>query len=150
MVRVDMNAPVPGSAPDGVYIADVAKAKATLTKGGDPAINLEFGCSYGGTVFKVYDTIMLNGRGWSLGRPKLTALGVPSEFSGDLDPADLLGRRVYLHLAFQEYQGKRSLKPDPKQGSHSGYSLETDADAKAKADATAATSQVQAVDEAPF
>lgn len=151
MVKVDMGAPVPGDAPEGVYLADVASAKAKLSKAGSSMLELTFTASYAGGSFKVYDMVLLEGKGWSMGRAKLTALGIGSDFKGDLDPYSLIGRQVYLHLAFSEYQGRRSLKPDSKAGSHSGYSTPENPEARAKAKETeAAASAAVGEDETPF
>ena len=131
MVKLDMNAPVPGDAPAGAYLADVKNVISKFSaKSSEPMLEVTFACRYS-EPFEVMDYIMLGGRGWGMGRSKLTALGVPKDFSGDLDPTSLIGRRVILHLTVNEYtdaQGTKrgNLKPDPALGSHAGYSLEGD------------------------
>lgn len=109
-MHVDMNAPVEGDVPEGTYLAEVKSAKEKTANSGNAMIAIEFrGVE---ETFSVYDNIMLMGKGWGLGRAKLVGLGVGSDFSGDLDLADLIGRRVYLHLAEEEYQGRKRLKVD--------------------------------------
>lgn len=137
MVEVNMSAPVGGNEPEGTYLGNVSKAEEFTSRSGHPGLKLEFGCVHEGATFTVRDTIMLGGGGWGMGRARLTALGVPEDFTGNLDPLDLVGRQVYIHLTHEEYTGRggetrKNLKPNPGKGSHSGYSPEGSEAAKAE------------------
>ena len=57
----------------------------------------------------LYDTIMLAGAGWGIGKKKLGALVDPG-FKGDLDPLDLRGIRLWVSTGVETYNGRDRLK----------------------------------------
>jgi hypothetical protein len=137
MVKIDMGAPVPGQAPEGVYLAEVKSAVPKASKSsGEMMLEMVYLCRHESDAFEVRDYIMLGGKGWGMGHAKLCALGIPKDFEGDLDPTDLIGKRVHLHLVEEEYTNQRTgrtsknLRPDAGAGTHAGYSPEDDQEAK--------------------
>lgn len=133
MINLDMNAPVEGQYDEGTYFMEVLDVDTKTARSGDVMLKLTLrGVHERGLDVK--DTIMLGGRGWGIGRAKLTALGVPETFSGELHPSDLVDRRVYVFLKNEDWtpmDGKNAgktftnLRVDISQGTHSGYQPES-------------------------
>ena len=133
MVYVDMSAPVEGEFAEGVYLCEVKKAEPATSGKGDNMFKVTLR-GVDAPELEVKDTIMLGGRGWRMGRAKLTALGFDESYSGHIDEHDLVDRRAYLFLKNEDYTPKKGknagktftdLKPDPGQGTHSGYQPES-------------------------
>lgn len=57
----------------------------------------------------IYDTIMLAGAGWPVGKRKLGAL-LPAGFKGEFDVLELIGRRLWLSTGIESYQGRDRLR----------------------------------------
>lgn len=93
---------------EGVYLAEIAGAeeKASRSKG-DPMFIVRFDAVDFGSSHLADDVVMLGGKGWSIGRAKLEALGF-DESAAEIAAGELIGRRVYLRLAYkdEEYDGK--------------------------------------------
>lgn len=151
MINLDMNKPVEGAHPEGVYLMEVVETETTESRDGHGMVKLKLR-AVGVRGLEIKDNIMLGGRGWGIGRAKLTALGVPEGFSGQLDPSELRDRRVFVFLANEDWTPKQgphagktftNLKPDPSQGTHSGYQPESNPPA-------GVTVPAEDVDDAPF
>jgi len=79
----------------------------------------------------ILDWIMLEGGGWDIGKSKLIAFGVGSDYKGDLDPLSFVGRRLWVATTINSYQDKdgnprESLRVDINELAHSGYQAEDD------------------------
>lgn len=117
MVHINWNQD-DGSLKPGVYLATVRDCSVERSK------------KSGAEMFKLtlqaldrklcYDYVMLGGEGWSMGKAKLTALGFRKETDSEIDPYQVVGLKVYVATATEEYQGKVRLKVDGKRG-HAGY-----------------------------
>lgn len=103
MVHVDMNKP-DRDIPEGIFLVEVIKAEAKRSRKGDLMIGLTLVHAQTGEE-AARDVVMLEGPGWGLGKAKLTALGL-GEFRGDLDPATLVGKRVWASIEPREYDGR--------------------------------------------
>ena len=104
MVHVNMNSAAEGGfAPPepGVHLWEVTKSEAGTSQSQHPKFSVEAERVEGDG--RLYDTIMLAGGGWGIGKAKLTALGVPMDFDGDLDPLDLVHRRFWASTGIEEY-----------------------------------------------
>lgn len=130
MVKVDMTQPDRDLTP-GVDLWEVKTASGKESSNGTPMISLEFKRVSGQGV--LWDNVMLGGGGWGIGKAKLSALGVPKNFTGDLNVATLVGRRVWVATVVDEYQGKSRLKVDIAELDHAGYQDEKNKPAGAKA-----------------
>lgn len=128
MVTVDMThdpRPKPG-----IHLATVKHAQLKLSRNGENMIAIELVDHRG--VYLCMDHIMLEGGGWGIGRDKLTGLGIPDDFSGDLDPLNLRGIKVWIALAERSYTDRQSgekksaLGVDREQLKLSGYQKEKD------------------------
>jgi len=107
MVQVDMSQPDRVLKP-GIDLWEILKAEHGKSKGNDACINLK--------LFRVsdrndhlFDTIMLAGNGWPIGKKKLKAM-IPEDFKGDLDLLMLVGLRLWVATEVQTYNGKDSLR----------------------------------------
>jgi hypothetical protein len=128
MVHVDMTA---SDAPTtGPQLARVSRAEFATSRSGSPMLVLELERARDATPL-CRDWIVLAGRGWdAFGKAKLQALGVAPDFDGDLEPEDLVGRRVLVHLVEKEAaSGRVYLNVDTDQGEFRGYDLPDAADA---------------------
>lgn len=94
----------------GVYLAEVADAELRRTRSkGEENFNVKL--TIDGKLL-AYDTLMLEGKGARFGIPKLRAMGF---FQGnkaeEVQSGQLIGKRIWVRVAWQEYEGKKSLKP---------------------------------------
>lgn len=109
----------------GIDLWEVLEAKAGSYKNNAIGIEVNFG-RYSDIRSTMRDNIMMSGDGWPIGKKKLTALGVPSDFSGDFDPGTLVGKRVWIHTNTREYNGRTYLQPDIKELRFAGYQPEAE------------------------
>lgn len=124
-MKLDMTQAPDGAAEPGVYLARVASVDAKQSRSGDDMLNLKLVKDHGRKQL-CYDNIMLGGPGWSIGYPKLVALGVSPDHSGEFDPQSLHGRRVWVEVHRTEYDGKQKLEVNIDALSHKGYQPITD------------------------
>lgn len=127
MARINMSTPAdgPGGPPvPGVDLWELRKCDESESRNGDPMFSVQAERVTGSGRF--YDTIMLAGPGWGIGKAKLQALGVEDNFQGELDPLDLIGKRFWCSTGLEEYtdsSGKKrqKLKPLIDELEHCGY-----------------------------
>ncbi len=100
----------PERMPEGEYLVEVKESEEKKSSKGDPYFSVVFKLVADGK-FVCYDTIMLRGKGWGIGRSKLQALGF-DEKDDMIEAHNLVGRRCYASTEEKTYQGKRSLKVD--------------------------------------
>lgn len=106
----------------GRYLAEVGtKAEVRMSKKTEhPYFNVPFLAVDFGNAFLCYDVIMLDGKGRGMGQKKLEALGfdkgVPS-----IESSDLIGRRVYVEVTEDEWNGKIRLQVDAGSSPYCGY-----------------------------
>ncbi len=105
----------------GDYPCEVMDSVEQISSGGHTMFLVKFKTMEDGRYICT-DRLMLAGAGASIGHAKLRALGYEEDFKGDIAAAELMGKRVMLHLVVREYQGTKSLDPDIKQGEYCGYS----------------------------
>ncbi len=122
MPHVNMSRPDRDLTP-GTFLWTVATSTEKTAKSGSPMFVIELRKD-DGTV--VRDNIMLGGNGWSIGKPKLSALGFGSDFDGDIEASDIVGRKVWATVAQEEYNGRTRLAVDIRELTHAGYSPESD------------------------
>lgn len=132
MAHVDMTNDGSKDMLTGVNLWEVFGAIEKKSSKGDDMFVVTFIC--GST--KMQDNIMLSGPAWPrMGRPKLFALGVRPDHTGNLDPLDLIGRKVWLATVVEQKpytdpktgelrEGQPRLVVDIKQLSHAGYQFE--------------------------
>ena len=94
----------------GVYLADVADAELRHTRDkGEANFNVKLTVN-GKTL--AYDTLMLEGKGARFGIPKLRAMGFFRDGQAqEVHAVHLIGKRIWVRVGWQEYQGKKNLKP---------------------------------------
>ena len=137
MVEINMNMETPDGLIVGVNLWEVRACRSDRSQAGDPKLVVEFAAV--GVDIKLTDHIMLGGKGWGIGKEHLIALGVAPGFSGNLDPLDFIGRKVWLATHVEEREalatkgpnaGKmqtfRNLRVDINQLGHKGYQAEAD------------------------
>lgn len=118
MVHVDMNQPGADLRP-GIDLWVVREATSKESRRGDAMINLRLARVRGGTG-TLYDNIMLEGNGWGIGKSKLGAF-LPPDFSGDLDPLDFVGRRLWAETVVKTGERGDKLEVNIKGLKHGGY-----------------------------
>jgi hypothetical protein len=114
MVQVNMGNEGEGGfdlQPEGDYLAEVQGCEEKTSGKGDPMFSVKLK-RVGDSAFLCYDVLMLGGAGWGIGRNKLICLGFPAEGDLNIEAAELIGRRVYVSLKEEEYDGKTKLKVD--------------------------------------
>lgn len=110
-MKIDWNGGDTGGFLPGVYLAEVANAEEKRSKSGDAYFNLRLDSSSldGETRCLCYDIVMCQGKGAGIGLAKLKALGFDSTRDA-IEPSDLKGRRVWVNVDWDEYEGKKRLK----------------------------------------
>ena len=120
MVYVDMTKQSGRTLTPGIDLWEVMSIEAGTSSAGDPKLEPKFR-RVSNHADHMYDTIMLDGPGWDIGRPKMDALGVPETHKGDLDELGLIGKRVWIYTGVDTYKGKDKLKPLIEELTHKGY-----------------------------
>lgn len=120
MVHVNMGKSTGRELTPGIDLWEVMSMEAGKSQAGDAKLSAKFS-RVANPSDHMYDTIMLAGGGWDIGKPKLVALGVPEDLDGDLDTLSLLGVRVWISTGIETYQGKDRMKVLIDDLSHKGY-----------------------------
>lgn len=125
MVNIDMNAPDRDMNP-GVDLWRIESCVTARSSKGDAMLKLEL-ARVSDPDSRIKDNIMLAGNGWGIGKQKLGAF-VAGDFSGDFDPLDLVGKRVWVETIIKDwtYDGKsgQRLEVDINGLKHGGYQVE--------------------------
>jgi hypothetical protein len=74
----------------------------------------------------LWDNIMLEGRGWGIGKKRLAALGIAPDHKGEIPAAQLMERRVYVATHVTSYNGSDRLSVNADALTHAGYQPESD------------------------
>lgn len=113
--------PAWGAKEPGDYAAEVDGCEEKVSKKGAALFVVAFKDINTGNAL-CDDVIMLEGKGKGIGIAKLRALGFEENFQGDMSAAELIGRRCIVHLSWDDYGGKKQLRPNMKEGDYCGYS----------------------------
>ncbi len=105
---------------DGCHLASVATAEIKVSKDDDGYISVTFTLPESGD-WRVFDIVMLSGKGAGIGAAKSKALGHPLEHGQPVLPAIYVGCQVKLWLKVEQYDGKDRLKVDISRGTYCGY-----------------------------
>ena len=95
--------------PGDIVKATISKCEERTSKKGDPMFSVTLEDE--NKKFVCYDILMLGGPGRGIGQAKLSALGFTKDH-GEIIPAQLIGRQVYVRLTEDEWDGKKRLKVD--------------------------------------
>ena len=95
----------------GLHLVTVEAAEEKRSKGGDAYFNLRLSTSTfeGKTATLCFDILMVQGGGAGIGLAKLKALGFDSAREV-ISPEDIVGRRAWVNVDVDEYEGKKRLK----------------------------------------
>lgn len=106
MVYIDSEAPDPSMEP-GIDLWKVIQCEhATAQKSGAPMFKIKLArCS--NSEQHMYDIIMLGGPGRKYGIGKLRAILATASIQGDIDPLDLVGKRVWVATKIEVYTNKQ-------------------------------------------
>jgi hypothetical protein len=105
----------------GLYTLVCLKAQLKHAKAsGDRYLSVE--CKVQGRDAKVWETIMLEGKGKSMGVAKLAGWGFKPGVQPE--PHEFIDREVQAHLKYEEWQGEQWLKVDLRANKTGGYVLE--------------------------
>ncbi|MEK9737011.1 MAG: hypothetical protein VW239_06790, partial [Candidatus Nanopelagicales bacterium] len=96
----------------GVYLAEVREAEKTISKKGNKMYKLRLVAPAFAGKALCYEYLTVDGPGAGIGLKKLRLLGF-SESDGTPQTRDMLGRRCYVSVSPEAYNGKVSLKVDP-------------------------------------
>lgn len=107
----------------GVHYAEVKESKVKKSESGNTMFSIVLYRVDDGAKL-CYDNILLTGAGRGIGMQKLKGLGVP-EGTTSLDAADLIGRRCFVAVKSDTYNGKTRLAVDIAQGPFKGLWLES-------------------------
>lgn len=110
MVKPDWSASERSFHPPGDYLVRVSQCELKKSKtSGAQLFNVRLVAEQlTGEPTLCFDTIMLEGKGASIGCAKLEALGFDRD--SEMEAADLVGRRAWVRVKLEEYQGKTNLK----------------------------------------
>jgi hypothetical protein len=104
----------------GLYTLVCLKAQLKHAKAsGDRYISVE--CKVQGRDAKVWETIMLEGKGKGMGVGKLAGWGFKPGI--EPDPMQFIDRETQAHLKYEEWQGEQWLKVDSRANKTGGYIL---------------------------
>ncbi len=107
MVHIDTTKPDRVLNP-GTDLWEVIEAKEGKSSKGDAMLKLKL-ARVSDPQDHLFENIMLAGAGWGIGKKKLGAL-VPAGFKGDLDPLDLIGRRLWVSTGVETFEGQDRLR----------------------------------------
>lgn len=95
----------------GTYLVTVKECKEGISKKGDAFFNVRLNTeSFDGRETTLcFDILMMEGKGAGIGLAKLQALGIPKG-TADVSAQDLIGRRAWVNVDSQTYDGKTHLK----------------------------------------
>lgn len=92
-----------GPIPGGVYDASVVSAKPGVSQSGYPKIDLAWKVEEGEFEGRqIFDTLAFHPNALPMTKRKLLNLGFPEDFSGEIDPEDLLGANATLTVTIQK------------------------------------------------
>ncbi len=92
-----------GPIPGGVYDASVVSAKPGVAQSGYPKIDLAWKVEEGEFEGRqIFDTLAFHPNALPMTKRKLLNLGFPEDFSGEIDPEDLLGASATLTVTIQK------------------------------------------------
>jgi len=126
MVRIDWESysePDFGDGPlgPGVYRVEVSDCVERTSKAGDKYFNVKMKDLDSGKIV-CFDPVMLEGKGASIGLCKLSRLGFEPTEDFEIVAAQVIGKRAYIGVEADEYQGTKRLKVDiGYKGSSCGY-----------------------------
>lgn len=136
MVRINMNKEVTDGMLVGIHLWEVRACKDARSQSGELKLQIELQAV--GTETKLTDHIMLEGKGWGIGKAHLIALGIDPTADADIDPLDFIGKRVWIATHVEEKEalatrganaGKmmvfKNLRVDLKQLDSLGYQHES-------------------------
>jgi len=105
----------------GVYHVKVSSCEERTSKAGNVYFSVRL-TQLEGDKTVAFDTIMLSGKGVPMGLAKLTALGFIPGDKEELLAAELLGKKAFVAVKNDEYEGKTRLVVDINaSGSKCGY-----------------------------
>jgi len=107
----------------GRYLAEVERVEEGTSRAGDPLLRLHLREARGAKRTVCRDTVMLAGKGWSIGKRKLHALQI-DETTEVLKPSLLIGRLVWVNVVEREYDNKRFNEVDIDASRWAGYEPE--------------------------
>lgn len=153
MVRVPMSKAAGWYEPGKCYLVRVEKSTLRPCKGGE-MFSISLIDDMTGD-FVCYDNIALTEKSWGFSKPKLLCLGVPDLQDIDVAAAELIGRRAWVLLVREVYEGKGRLVVDINDGEYGrgGYWSTANPPAGYEAPTDVARAAVQAPpidDDTPF
>lgn len=110
-MKIDWNASSSGGYGPGLHLVMVGKAEEKRSKKGDAYFNLRLDTeSFDGNKGTLcFDVVMVQGGGAGIGLAKLKALGFDNA-RDVIEPEDIQGRRAWVNVDFEWYDGKKRLK----------------------------------------
>jgi len=123
MVNIDMTQPDRALVP-GIDLWEIMKSEDEKSSKGDAMLSLKL-FRVSNKADHIFDSVMLAGNGWSIGKKKLGAL-LPADFKGNLDPLNLVGVRLWVSTTIDSYNGKERLKVNISELKHGGFQKAAD------------------------
>lgn len=93
------------SIPAGVYLVQVAEVRSGFTRGGDERWGLRLVVAEGEFTGRLaaWDGLVFNAKCQARLRHVFSAMGLPARGTVDVEPNDLVGRRVFVEIRPSEY-----------------------------------------------
>jgi len=92
-----------GPIPGGVYDASIVKATPGMSLSGHPKIDLAWKVEEGEFEGRqIFDTLAFHPNALPMTKRKLLNLGFPEDFSGEIDPEDLIGVTATLTVSIEK------------------------------------------------
>jgi hypothetical protein len=92
-----------GPVDPGTYVASIVKATPGMSQSGNPKIDVSWKIEEGDYEGRqVFDTLSFHPNALSITKAKLLNMGFPEDFSGAIDPEDLLGITATLTVTIEK------------------------------------------------
>lgn len=111
-----------GQCEPGIYWVEVKSAETVRSKtSGDWMLKVKLYDLFGQRSL-CDDNLMLQGKGAWMGARALSAMGISVSNGQSVEAADVIGKRVYVKIRHEEFNGRTSAKVDKRaENSHAGY-----------------------------
>ena len=92
-----------GPVPPGTYVASAVTARPGISGSGYPKIDMSWKIEEGEFEGRqVFDTLAFHPKALPMTKRKLLQLGFPDDFSGEIEPEDLIGVNASIHVSIRQ------------------------------------------------
>jgi hypothetical protein len=96
--------------PEGAYHAEITEASEVTSKNGNHGIQIKFAAQHNEKIVTIYDNLWATPGALPIVQQRLAAVGMPHNNDVDIQPRDLVGKRVVITIRNEEYGGETRSK----------------------------------------